>query len=458
MKNLFVFIILALLSETAVQGKDIISGDWNGELKVSPQISLKIVFHFSSAPDGTPAATMDSPNQGAYDIPCEVSFLSTDSVSLMVKQIGMSYVARMHDEKLSGTFRQGPMTAPLTLMPGTIAMRRPQSPHPPYPYTTTEVIFTNPAAGAMLAGTLTIPENATDTTPVVLMVTGSGQQNRDEEVFNHKPFAVIADHLARHGIASLRYDDRGFGASSGDATAATTRDFALDAKAGLEYLRSMKQFGKTGVLGHSEGAMIAFMLGSNSNSDKDLSSNPDFIVALGAPSVQGDTILADQSATLLRMSGVPQDIVDDYYSTVISLYRTYTSSGKDAARKQIGELCANWENNPIRAKLKANLYTITDVINPWISYFISTAPDEFISGAKCPVFVAFGSKDTQINPHLNMPKMQRLAPDATVKLYDGLNHIFQHANTGAVQEYAIIEETISPELLSDISKFISTIR
>lgn len=430
-----------------------ISGAWRGTLKITPQVELKIVFNFKIGEDGKPSVTLDSLDQGAYGIAGEVNFISSDSVNVAVRRIGLAFAGRKHDGKLIGKCSQGAMSTNLELSPGTVELKRPQTPKPPYPYITKEVKFNNLSDNVTLAGTLTLPKSFTEATPVVVMVTGSGLQNRDEEIFGHKPFAVIADYLARNGIASLRYDDRGYGDSSGDGKIATTKDFAKDAKAALEYMRAEEKFNNIGVLGHSEGATIAFMLGAKN--DSELFVNPSFIIAIGAQAVRGDTVLIDQNATILRQGDTPTDLVTDYVKALHKMYELKIMKGNSVASDSIEAICSDWGNTPVHASLKANLKKIASDSNPWLNFYIGFSPAESIAKTDCPIFVLYGEKDIQVRPELNIPQMQRIAPEVTVKLYLGLNHLFQHAQTGAVQEYGTIEETIASEVLQDIVNFIS---
>lgn len=433
-----------------------ISGAWRGSLKINPQVELKIVFNFKVGEDGKPSVTLDSPDQGAYGIAGEVNFISSDSVNVAVRRIGLTFAGRKYDGKLIGKCSQGAMSTNLELSQGTVELKRPQTPKPPYQYTTKEISFKNLSDDVALAGTLTLPEGYTNVTPAIIMVTGSGLQNRDEEIFGHKPFAVIADYLARNGIASLRYDDRGYGDSSGDGKNATTEDFANDAKAALEYMRLEEKFNNIGVLGHSEGATIAFMLGAKNGSE--LFSNPSFIIAIGAQAVRGDTVLVDQSATILRQGNMPTDLVTDYVEALHKIYELRIMKGNSIASDYIEAICSKWGNTPVHASLKANLEKIASDSNPWLNFYIGFSPAESIANTNCPIFVLYGEKDIQVRPELNMPQMQRLAPKATVKLYPVLNHLFQHAQSGAVKEYGTIEETIAPEVLKDIADYITVIK
>ena len=450
---IFVAFIAACCMVKAMAHDKNISGAWRGTLKITPQVELKIVFNFKIGEDGKPSVPLVSPDQGAYGIAGEVNFISADSVNVTVRRIGLTFTGRKQDGKLMGKYTQGTMSTNLELFPGIEELKRPQTPKPPYPYTMKELHFNNLSDSVTLAGTLTLPEGFNETTPVIVMITGSGLQNRDEEIYEHKSFAVIADYLARNGVATLRYDDRGYGESTGDGKNATTEDFARDAKTAMEYLRKEMKFKNVGILGHSEGAAIAFMLGANNNPG--LFSNPNFIIAIGAQAVRGDSVLIDQGATMLEQGNMPADIVSDYVEALRKMYELKIREGNNMAVGNIEAICANWKNTPVHTSLKANLKKIAADNNPWLNFYIGFSPSESIADTDCPVFALYGEKDIQVRPELNMPQMQRLAPKATVKLYPGLNHLFQHAQTGAVQEYGTIEETISPEVLQDIVDFIS---
>lgn len=424
-----------------------ISGAWEGTLTVTPQVQLKLVINLKTDTDGKHSVTLDSPDQGAYGIPGEVKYLSADSFNVAVRAIGAGYSGYREGNKLVGIFTQGALKAPLVLSQEITEARRPQTPEPPFPYSAREVAFSNQRDNVTLAGTLTLPKGYTADTPAVVMVTGSGLQNRDEEVFGHKPFAVIADWLARNGVASLRYDDRGYGKSTGDGATATTEDFARDAHSAVKFMRETARFNRVGVLGHSEGATVAFMLGADSAAD--------FIIAMGAQGVRGDSILIDQSETMLRDGGVPDEFIADYTEALRRLYEVKIAGGDMAAFASVDALCADWATDHIHNSLKENLRKIASEPNAWLRHFIGFSPAADIAATSCPVLVLYGEKDTQVRPGLNMPAVKRSAPAADVRLYPGLNHLMQHATTGSIAEYNTIEETISPEVLTDITAFVT---
>ena len=430
-KTLLFAAVMAVMATTAqAQG---IAGTWHGQLDLQV-MKLNLVFHFSKE-----KCTLDSPDQGAKGIAGEIKELDEKKVDAAFPSIGAAFSGDLKDGKIVGTFRQMGRELPLTLTAGELVRLRPQTPQPPYPYETREVTFTNAEAKATLAGTLTLPvgfdSSQAGKHPVVLMVTGSGLQDRDETLFDHRPFAVIADYLARHGIASLRYDDRGFGQSTGDVANATTADFAQDAEAGIHFLRSMNfsekngkktrgkpMFSKVGILGHSEGGSIAFMLGARQMVD--------FIVALAAPGIKGDTLLVEQTNALLQLSGQPAKMTLKQMRLTMAMQET----------------------------------------NPWYDFFTEYDPDADIAATKCPVFALNGSLDKQVLPESNLNAIREnltvkthqnskfKIQNSKFKIYPSLNHLFQHAMTGATTEYGTIEETISEEVLSDIARWIGSLK
>lgn len=444
MKKLNIFGLLLCCSLVSVaQG---LVGTWNGKLAVGPQ-SLTIVLNI-----GEGGCTLDSPDQGVKGIPCETVYLSQDSVNVKISSFGAVYAARLVDGRLGGLFTQMGYSFRLVLEPGEVKPDRPQTPRPPYGYETREVTFDNVDAGVSLSGTLSLPAGYGSGTPVVLMVTGSGLQNRDEEIFDHRPFAVIADYLARNGIASLRYDDRGFGKSTGDASQATTADFYSDAEAGITYLRNLESFGKVGVIGHSEGGMIAFGLAAKGDVD--------FAISLASPAMRGDSLLAEQNRALLAASGIPSPYIDNYLAAFVDVLRQRLvphDPAKDARAVVDSIVAAKGCTLPKEAV--ENLVAVLAESNEWLDYYISYSPQADIRSAQCPVMAVGGSKDMQVAPG-NIEIIRSLLPQNEhnmVKIYDGLNHLFQHCTTGSVTEYNSIAETISPEVLSDVARWIVSV-
>lgn len=407
MKKIILSICL-LCSWAGVFAQKPIEGDWMGKLNLGPQ-SLTIVLHVNCDAQGKAECTLDSPDQGAKGIAVETDYCSSDSISVSLASLALSYQGKLKGDEIVGTFTQG-QSFPLVLKRGEEKLNRPQNPVAPYPYTTEEVAFKNVADGATLVGTLSYPVGyKKGKTPVVLMVTGSGQENRDEEIFDHKPFLVIADYLARHGVATLRYDDRSFGKSTGgDVAHATTLDFMRDAASGVDILRASKQFGKVGILGHSEGGSIAFMLGAKGKVD--------FVISMAGIGVKGDTALTAQTNKILELTGQSM-------------------------------------------RFSTHQYRMNAIIkrSPWLNFFIDYDPSEDISKTLCPVMAINGSRDVQVISSLNLAGIKahlKPNPKNIIKEYPLLNHLFQHCKTGNVSEYRMIEETVSPEVLEDIVRFI----
>ena len=408
-------VLVALTARAQVQSTTALLGTWSGKLGVGA-MSLTIVLHLDQA-DGYVVITLDSPDQGAKGIGTFKEFLSDDSLAIKVEHIGMTYRAKLKDGKLDGTFSQNGVKIPLVLTKGDMAeVKRPQLPQPPFPYETEEVTFRNEKDGATLAGTLTYPvgydKQSKNKPVVVLFVSGSGQQNRDEEIFNHKPFFVIADYLARQGIATLRYDDRATGKSTGgDVKNATSEDFTRDALAGLEFLRQQKKFSKVGMIGHSEGGLIAFMLSAKKQTD--------FIVSMAGPGVKGDTLSTTQYNRIMSLSGLPDTMTVE----------------KCRQQEDVQQM-------------------------PWLRWFIDYDPTNNIRKTRCPVFALNGDRDCQVIASQNLTAIRQLLPKSKknlVKEYHGLNHLFQHSTTGLPAEYGQIEETISPEVLQDIAQWINSL-
>ena len=438
MKNIRYFIVtlLAAVASFTAMAQSGLNGTWNGVLTVSG-VELTLVLHVDPV-----ECTMDSPDQGAYGIPAQIKEITASRIHVEVPSIGASFEGNLMFGLLVGKFKQSGMEFPMSLKPGDIERNRPQTPQEPYPYAIEEVTFTNPEDGAVLSGTLTYPADYSSETPVVLLVSGSGLQNRDEEVYAHKPFLVIADHLARNGIASLRYDDRSVGKSTGNAVGATTETFKKDALGGLEFLRSLNKFSKIGLAGHSEGGTIAFLLAGEGKTD--------FIISLAGTATDGATVLVEQNRKILQGSGIPDSAVNDYCEVLAKLY-----ADPDMTAEELDKLASG-----IVPDMKQNIMRIRETKDPWVQHFISFDPGEAIRKIECPVLALNGENDVQVIADSNIPRLQELLKDNgknLIKTYPGLNHLFQHCTTGMPDEYGKIEETISVEVLEDITSWISRI-
>ncbi|MBO5815578.1 MAG: alpha/beta hydrolase [Bacteroidales bacterium] len=445
----FLLVTLASYSQNAI-----IDGKWWGRLEVGGQ-GLTIGFEIQ-ANEGK--GFLEVKEQGAKGIPMEVKKATPDSLEVSISAIGASYTGvRIIEEKIEGTFSQNGMKLSLSLQPGEIPVNRPQTPQPPYPYLTEEVTFENTAEGVVLSGTLTYPmmhfRYPAGTIPVVLMVTGSGQQNRDEELFGHKPFAVIAHHLALNGIASLRYDDRGVGKSTGSLEGITTQTNKNDAAAGVAYIRGLGKFGKVGVLGHSEGGTIAFMLGADNAVD--------FLVSLAGSAAKGIDVIVGQNEAALRLSGYSEAVAAQY-CRALKVVHTDRVNGVTVENpvNYVAGICA--ANDIVLPKaLNANLEAVVASGNEWFTYFLSYDPSEDIEKISCPVLALNGTLDMQVISKDNIPVIRENLPEnafSQIKEYDSLNHLFQNCTLQNSLLYGAIEETISEEVLNDISCWINSIK
>ena len=425
-KLFFIAAILCLMASVAKAQK----GSWSGELNIQG-IKLPLVFNFTD--DG---CTIDSPSQGAKGIKAEKSITPEGKLKVTAGMIGASFEGTMEEQTITGTFTQNGMSLPLTLKPGEQKNNRPQTPVPPFPYTTEEVTFSN--GDITLNGTLTLPEGWDKNTKAVVMITGSGQQNRDEEIFDHKPFAVIADALARKGIASLRYDDRGWGNKAIRFTDFTTDDFKQDAAAGIDLLR--RKFKTVGVIGHSEGGTIALMLASEGKTD--------FVVSLAGMTISGKQTLLNQNIDALRSIGLQEETVEKY-SEVISDIFDKVAAGQDIDEYLKG--AENMENfKPIIDHAKKLL------TSPYMRHFITKDIHNSLPNIKCPVLALNGKKDTQVEYKQNLEVLENGLSNCSHETiaYDNLNHLFQHCTNGSIVEYHQIEETISQEVLDKIISWI----
>ena len=430
---------------------------WSGIMNVGAQ-KLSIGFEIKSSSDGKYTGTMDVPAQGAMNIPVEITQNNQDSLCITISALRATYGGRkVSSESIEGRFFQNGMNFPLYLKPGKVELKRPQTPEPPYPYATEEVVFRNEAEGATLSGTLTYPINylfvPKESVPVVLFVTGSGGQDRNEEIFGHKPFLVIADYLAKRGIASLRYDDRGVGKSTGPTQGATTLNNLADAEAGIAYLRSLNRFGKVGVIGHSEGGTIAFMMGANKSVD--------FLVSLAGTAASGLEVIIGQNKAAMQLQGILPMMIEDYAKALDILYKDRLAGKQIANQEQyVEDLCKN-HFLTLPTNFKANLMQCITAGGEWITWFLGYHPSEAIRKVICPTMALNGTLDLQVLSKDNLPIIKANLPhndQHLIKEYDSLNHLFQHCTPVTALNYGGIEETISEEVLWDIADWIMNLK
>ena len=425
-----------------------IEGYWKG--KLIGVAELEIGFDIKAAENGY-SATLDVPAQGAKDIPVDNTVFEDNRLQMTMTAMGASYAGVLKDGTIEGEFTQRGMSFPLKLEKGVkeTQQARPQDPKPPFNYRVEEVSFTNAKEGNTLTGTLTIPEGD-GPFPAMVLVSGSGQQNRDEELMNHRPFWVIADYMARQGIAVLRYDDRGIGGSTGEVQNATSLDFSYDAEAAFDYLRSQKLIdaSRVGILGHSEGGIINFMVSAR---------RPEvaFLVSLAGPAVNGIELLIAQGEALNRASGMTDEMIAFSSTASRQMYDIIeASSDREEADSLLRHLVKGWGYNETLTE-----QTVGQLISPWMYYFLKYDPTEAIVKTSCPALLLNGSKDLQVIASQNLPAYEKLITEhgktnLTLREMLDLNHLFQHCMTGSPNEYFEIDETISPEVLEMIVGFV----
>ena len=450
-------LLAGVFFSSSVSAQDI-SGTWHGKLSI-PTGSLTIVFHISQTAQGAYVTTLDSPDQGANGIKTQTTSFNDSTLIIQIPVIHASYKGKLNsDNTINGTFTQG-MPLPLNLKKGEASRpKRPQEPQPPFPYRSEEVTVRNERDGINLAGTLTLPEKGTKF-PAVVMVTGSGAQNRDEEIMGHKPFFVIADYLTRNGIAVLRCDDRGTAASQGTHATATNEDFATDTEAMVNYLRSRKEINakKIGIIGHSAGGIIAFIVAKKDPSIA-------FVVSLAGAGVRGDSLMLKQVELISKSQGMPDAVWQGMKPSIRNRYAILQQTDKTPEELQ-KELYADVTKTMSPEQLK-DLNTIqqlsaqiSSMTSPWYLHFIRYDPAQDLKKLKCPVLALNGEKDIQVDAAMNLAAIQERITgngnkNVTVKAYPNLNHLFQTCEKGTLAEYGQLEETINPEVLKDIIEWI----
>ncbi|WP_433833000.1 alpha/beta hydrolase family protein [Flavobacterium anhuiense] len=443
---LFVLLLFSFLNSFAQD----ISGAWNGVLKLSNN-QLRVVFNITKTQDGY-TSTTDSPDQGAKGIPVQSTTFENSVLKLNMPVLGGSYEGKLNaDNVFIGKITQNGHTLDLNLSKGNAEILRPQEPKEPFSYYTEEVKFENKTDHLTLAGTLSLPKKEGNF-PAVILITGSGAQNRDEEALGHKPFLVLADYLTKKGIAVLRFDDRGFGASTGDFKSATTMDFVKDVQSAVDYLKTRKEIDKNkiGLIGHSEGGIIAPIVAGKS---KDIA----FIILMAGTGVRGDKLLLMQKEHIERQMGVSEEEVKKGQETYKEIYKLVISSSvnDEKLHKNIKDI---FKSKLSLNEEKATVYTV-QVINPWMYDFLKLDPEPFLEKVKCPVLAINGSKDLQVPAEENLQGIQKALTKGgnkktTIKELPNLNHLFQECKTGLPTEYGVIEQTISPTALEEMSSWV----
>ncbi len=447
-----------------LDGPAVPSEVWEGKIELPGGVGLAVNFHLGKLRDGTPRGTMDSPSQGAIGLKLDTVARDKETLNLAVKSIGGDFSGKFDSDGTSavGKWTQGGMAMPLTLkkVDKLTEAKRTQMPKPPFPYSTEEVAYDSKAPGVRIAGTLTIPPGP-GPFPAVLLITGSGAQDRDESLLGHKPFLVLADALTRRGVLVLRVDDRGTGKSTGNFGSSTTFDFADDAQAGFHYLKGRKQVapGKVGLVGHSEGGLIAPIVAARTP-------EVSFIVLLAGPGLPGGDILLAQQALILKASGVPEDKIKE--STAIptrmiaiiketpdpKAAETKLKAANDEAMTKLPEA-----ERKAMAESDPNGTALARLTTPWFRTFLDHDPRPTLGKVRCPVLALNGELDLQVPCKDNIEAIRQAITSGgnarlTARALPGLNHLFQTCKTGAPSEYAEIEETFTPEALKIIGDWI----
>ena len=465
-KNILVFILVMCTYQAFGQPeKDQIPGSWQGVLNTGNQ-EIRLVFNISVKDDLSFVATLDSPDQGTMAIPLGEVSLTEDSLRIEAPIVNGFYLGKFSsDSSLRGEWHQSgrSFTLDLDKQAKAFVLNRPQEPQAPYPYKEDEISFNNTKQGFSLGGTLSLPEGE-GPFPAVLLVSGSGSQNRDEEIFGHKPFKLIADHLTRNGIAVLRYDDRGVASSGGNNTGASTWDYAVDARSAIDYLlkRSEIDHSKIGIIGHSEGGMIAFMLAS---AHDDIG----FIITLAGPGVDGKTILLEQSEHIARLSGASPSILEDNNTVMTEVYDIMIANESyQAWEEEVLNFTSKfysekgteaYSEGDIERGKNNLLSSIPESAYAWMRYFVMFDPASLFGSIKCPALALNGDKDCQVLPEQNIDAIKNGFNSSgnekvTTMILPGLNHLFQNCETGLPNEYGVIEETFDQKALEIMSEWI----
>jgi pimeloyl-ACP methyl ester carboxylesterase len=460
MKTITITILLILLAITTARSQDI-SGHWNGTTKRGDK---EITFVFNIKPENAMYSTsMNIPTFRIAGIKPSATTFTNGKLIIDGSNVGMNYTGVFNTEaqQFEGTYKEGGIEMVLNLKKGTIKIedsKRPQEPVKPYPYYEEEVVFKNNEANITLAGTLTLP-NKNGKFPVVILITGSGPQDRDESFMGHKPFLVLSDYLTRQGFGVLRFDDRGHGESTGNFGNATTEDFSKDVLSAIAYLKTRNDVDikNIGLMGHSEGGIIAPLAANNS---KDVA----FMVLLASTGISGTELSVMQSKTL-REFPVKDEVA--YEKNTRKAIAIVTSNKSDLEIKN--ELTTHYNTfiRPILTSLNVPEKNINAFIEsqlktslkPWSRYFLQYNPADEIEKLQIPVLSLNGSKDTQVNAKINQEGIRNALIKGKNKDYkivelENLNHFFQECETGKMDEYRKIEQTFSPTALNEIKNWV----
>lgn len=439
---------------------------WGGTITL-PGMELNFTLHLTAegeAPDAW-RGTLDIPVQGVKGAEMADVVRTDSEIAFTFAQVNAVFRATINEDgrTASGTLQQAGMTLPLKLERKTAEQllaeqpKRPQTPKPPFPYEEREVVYRNEVDGVTIAGTLTIPAGD-GPFPAVVMITGSGPQDRNESLMGHQPFWVVADHLSRRGIAVLRSDDRGIGGTTGVTMASTSENFALDVLAGVQFLKTTDRIdpARIGVVGHSEGGIVGPMAAAQS---EDIA----FVVMLAGTGLPGDEILRLQTRLISKASGLySESQLDEMEQKHRAVTESVMHGASDEEQLEaIQDLMraqgAQLEESAMRQAAQQQLLQMK---SPWMTYFLKYDPRPVLRRVKCPVLAINGSLDLQVPADENLAEIERALTEAgngdlTTRKLEGLNHLFQHATNGTPAEYSTIEETFAVEALDLIAEWIN---
>jgi uncharacterized protein len=448
-----------------VPGKGLV-GFWQGSLKATLHIELRLVLEVTHSTSGTPVGVIISLDQ-ADTSPIPITTLSEKdgAVNLEIASVGGVFDGKLNVDgsEIEGAWKQGANTTPLVFKRLAKApnFSRPQEPKPPFPYDVEEVVFANPSAGIKLAGTFTKPRGS-GPHPAVVLISGSGPQDRNEAIMGHRPFLVLADHLTRHGIAVLRYDDRGIGGSTGDFAMATHNDFVTDALAGVNWLKSRKDIdpARLGLVGHSEGGIVAPLAAVKQPGDVA------FIVLLAGVGMSMDELLVRQGQDLARVMGANAEMLAKNARSQRQIFGLLKEQlERPELEKRLREVIKEQLAGLTEEQRQALGYTdspledFKTLLTPGFQQLLAYDPRPTLRQVKCPVLAINGGKDLQVAAKDNLSAIREAVVEGgntrvTTREFPGLNHLFQTCTTGAIAEYSQIEETFNPAALTAVSDWI----
>lgn len=453
---------ICLLIAGSLSAQEEFIGNWEGPMTTMQ--GSEIIFVLKVKKDKNNPITFYCPSMGIKDIIIDNAKLKPDTVFFNIPKMNSRFAGNLiNDSTIVGSIYQSIFENKITLHKKEKVREvfRPQEPIPPFSYNVQEVKFKNKEAGITLGGTLTLPEKSFNA-PCVILISGSGQQNRDEEIMGHKPFLLLADYFTSRGIAVFRFDDRGIGESGGDPTNSTSRDFAGDVSAAIKFLRNNKGIKSNGIglVGHSEGGIIAGMVAAQ---DTGLA----FVIALAGPSIPGDIILQEQTRLILRKEGVAENAIEKTLKATIKIHKLIKKQDNDKVlvekiKKEYKKLLKKLsEEDQKKLGLSENTLNLSvqQIANPWFKFFIKYNPADDYSKITCPFLAINGSEDIQVPAEINMNGYKTIfaksaKTDYELKTFPGLNHLFQKCLTCDIMEYGLLEETFNKEVMEYLSNWI----